>query len=142
MFTAHDGQFVPFLRALAERVAKGVAVRLIHAKEPGPRFRAGFDQFAERVNNELFERILCPRVHTKAIVVDGKTAFVGSPNLTAAGLGGKHADARNFAADCLFDDPADIAKLCGWIEQLFRGEYCRTCRRRQYCPEPIIDLPD
>ena len=37
---------VPFLKVLAELVESGVAVRLIHAKEPGPRFRADFDKHA------------------------------------------------------------------------------------------------
>ena len=71
MFTEHHGAFVPFLEVIAELVSDGVSVRLIHAKEPGPRFREEFDQFDVLVKSELFERILCPRVHTKAIVVDG-----------------------------------------------------------------------
>ena len=33
----------PFLGVLAEMLGKGVEVRLIHAKEPGPNFRADFD---------------------------------------------------------------------------------------------------
>ena len=140
MFTEHHGEFVPFLQVLSELVSQGVSVRLIHAKEPGPRFREEFDQFDELVNNELFERILCPRVHTKAIVVDGRTAFVGSANLTGAGLGSKHADKRNFEAGFLFDDVDEIAGLCHWVDQLYLGEYCKTCRRRAYCPDPIIDL--
>ena len=43
MFTEHHGVFVPFLEVLAELVSDGVSVRLIHAKEPGPRFREEFD---------------------------------------------------------------------------------------------------
>ena len=35
------------------------------------------------------ERALCPRVHFKIIVFDFKTAYVGSANLTGAGLGMK-----------------------------------------------------
>ncbi|HET6408863.1 MAG TPA: hypothetical protein VFG14_13340, partial [Chthoniobacteraceae bacterium] len=55
---------VPFLQVLAELVEEGVAVRLIHAKEPGPRFREDFDRFPVLVESDLFERVLCPRVHT------------------------------------------------------------------------------
>ncbi|MBO4633306.1 MAG: phosphatidylserine synthase, partial [Lentisphaeria bacterium] len=36
-------QMVPFLQVLAELLKRGVAVRLIHAKEPGPAFRQDFD---------------------------------------------------------------------------------------------------
>ena len=45
-------KFVPFLQVLAEKIREGVEVRLVHAKEPGPRFRADF----ERMNAALKER--------------------------------------------------------------------------------------
>ena len=35
----------PFLGVLAELLGKGVEVRLIHAKESGPNFRADFDRY-------------------------------------------------------------------------------------------------
>ncbi|MBO4489112.1 MAG: hypothetical protein J5741_05595 [Bacteroidales bacterium] len=35
----------PFLGILAELLGKGVEARLIHAKEPGPNFRADFDRY-------------------------------------------------------------------------------------------------
>lgn len=129
--------FVPFLEVLADLVSDGVAVRLIHAKEPGPRFREDFDRFDSLIDNDLFERILCPRVHTKAVVIDGAVAFVGSPNLTGAGMGAKHDDKRNFEAGFLFDDAAQVNELMAWIDHLYLGEYCATCRRRDYCPDPI-----
>ncbi len=131
--------FVPFLEVLSGLVQRGVAVRLIHAKEPGPRFRGDFDRYQALVRGELFERILCPRVHTKAIVIDGRLAFVGSANLTGAGMGGKHDDKRNFEAGFLFDDRTDIQTLCDWIDSLYLGNLCQTCRRREYCPDPIAD---
>lgn len=47
------------------------------------------------------ERVLCPRVHFKIIVFDLKTAYVGSANLTGAGLGMKGENTRNFEAGVL-----------------------------------------
>ncbi len=129
--------FRPFLSQLAELVEKGVAVRLIHAKEPGERFRTHFDQFDSLLNNELFERILCPRVHTKAVVVDGRCAFVGSANLTGAGMGAKANERRNFEAGFAFDTVKDIDKLSAWVDALYLGDFCQTCKRIQYCPDPV-----
>lgn len=137
----HHGHFLPLLSLLDELVGRGVAVRLIHAKEPGPRFREEFDHFDNLIQSELFERILCPRVHTKAIVIDGALAFVGSANLTGAGMGSKHVDKRNFEAGFLFDEPADIEKLSAWIDELYLGNWCETCRRREFCPDPIEPNP-
>lgn len=134
-----DEGFQPFLAVLAALVERGVAVRLIHAKEPGPRFRADFDEYAALIESELFERVLCPRVHTKAIVIDGAQAFVGSANLTGAGMGSKNEHRRNFEAGFLFDDQKHIKQLMGWIDDLYLGEYCHNCQRREYCPDPIIE---
>lgn len=47
------------------------------------------------------ERVFCPRVHFKIIVFDLKTAYVGSANLTGAGLGMKGENKRNFEAGVL-----------------------------------------
>lgn len=137
MYVKTGNGFAPLLELLAELVAKGVAVRLIHAKEPGPRFREDFDRYDELVNNELFERVLCPRVHTKAIIIDNVVAFVGSANLTGAGMGSKHEDKRNFEAGFLFDDKQHIQELVRWVDQLYLGVYCQDCRQRDYCPDPI-----
>ncbi len=134
-----NGSYQPLLVVLDDLVRKGVSVRLIHAKEPGPRFREDFDQCQALIQSEAFERILCPRVHTKAVVIDGSLAFVGSANLTGAGIGAKHADKRNFEAGFQFDTPKDIQSLMHWIDELYLGEYCKSCRRREYCPDPIID---
>lgn len=142
MYVETDSGFSPFLALLENLVKKGVAVRLIHAKEPGVRFREDFDRHHALIENELFERILCPRVHTKAIIIDGVLAFVGSPNLTGAGMGSKHVDKRNFEAGFLFDDPTHIQQLTDWVDQLYLGELCHSCKRREFCSDPIIDNLD
>ncbi len=128
---------VPFLAQMAELVEQGVSVRLIHAKEPGPRFRQDFDRYPVLLESDLFERILCPRVHTKAIILDGKKAFITSANLTGAGLGAKHPDKRNFEAGILTDEKQHIAPLMRWIDNLYLGEFCARCRLRKICPDPL-----
>ncbi len=73
-------RFVPLLEILSDLVENGVSVRLMHAKELGPRFREDFDKYPNLVASDLFERILCPRIHTKVIIIDGQQAF-RSPSL-------------------------------------------------------------
>jgi phosphatidylserine/phosphatidylglycerophosphate/cardiolipin synthase-like enzyme len=130
-------KFVPFLERLDDLIERGVAVRLFHAKEPGPRFREHFDDYPQLVESERFERILCPRLHTKAVIVDGRVAFVGSPNLTGAGLGAKHADKRNFEAGMVTNLPEHIEPLMEFVDSLYLGDRCASCRRREHCPDPI-----
>jgi phosphatidylserine/phosphatidylglycerophosphate/cardiolipin synthase-like enzyme len=93
----------PFLALIAQLIRRGVEVRLIHAKEPGPNFREDFDKYP--VLYDRLERVLCPRVHFKILIFDSKEVYVGSANLTGAGIGMKSEVTRNFEAGILTDDP-------------------------------------
>ena len=75
----------PFLALLASLLKKGVEVRLIHAKEPGTAWRE--DHERHPILYDGMERVLCPRVHFKLIIIDSNIAYVGSANLTGAGMG-------------------------------------------------------
>ena len=57
----------PFLEVLSDLAKAGVEIRLIHAKEPGPAFREDFDKYPALI--EGVERVLCPRVHFKIIIL-------------------------------------------------------------------------
>ena len=131
------GRFIPFLSVLADLVTDGVEVRLIHAKEPGPVFREDFDRFPVLIDHERFERILCPRMHMKVIIVDGRLAYVGSANLTGAGIGAKSPRRRNFEAGVLTDDVEMIEALMGELDLHYLGKHCGDCGRREHCPDPI-----
>lgn len=129
--------FVPLLEVISDLVQGGVAVRLFHAKEPGPRFREDFDRYPALIESDLFERILCPRIHTKAVIVDGREAFIGSANLTGAGLGAKSPLRRNFEAGFVTDEAKHLDPLLEWVDTLYLGDFCLKCQRRSTCPDPI-----
>ena len=126
----------PFLGVLADLIGKGREVRLIHAKEPGPNFREDFDQYP--VLFKGLERALCPRVHFKIIIFDCETAYIGSANLTGAGIGMKSARTRNFEAGILTDEPDLVDAAISQFDSVWAGFRCRDCGRREYCGDPII----
>ena len=126
----------PFLGLIADLVAKGREVRLIHAKEPGPNFREEFDRYPVLFTG--LERALCPRVHFKLLIFDGAVAYIGSANLTGAGIGMKGAGTRNFEAGVLTDAPALVAAAMDHFDSVWAGFRCKTCRRKQYCGDPIL----
>ncbi len=132
------GSYIPFLQVLSERLEDGIAVRLIHAKEPGPRFRADFDRFAPFIESDLFERLLCPRMHTKCVIADGRLAYIGSANMTGAGMGAKNANRRNFEAGIFTNDVPMIRELMEFIDSFYLGDHCTSCQLREVCPDPII----
>lgn len=132
------GKFVPFLAVLADLINDGVEVRLIHAKEPGPRFRRDFDRYPELIHSGRFERVLCPRMHAKVILVDGRSAYLGSANLTGAGIGSKSVNRRNFEAGVFTTDPGMINELCQFYDDFWIGNRCQRCGLRDDCPDPIV----
>ncbi len=122
---------IPFLQRLSELVDDGVSIRIIHAKEPGPAFRSDYDRFPNLI--EGMEMILCPRAHFKSVIVDGKTAYTGSANLTGAGLGVKSKDRRNFEGGILTSDPELVGPIMQQFDQLWIGNHCPSCQRKNYC---------
>ena len=126
----------PFLGVVDKLIKRGVNVRLIHAKEPGSAFREDFDRYPVLMN--MLERVLCPRVHFKIIVIDGKYAYIGSANLTGAGMGMKSSNRRNFEAGIFTDEPSLIESAMEQFDSVWRGEHCKKCGRRDFCGDPII----
>ena len=125
----------PFLALIAQLIRRGVEVRLIHAKEPGPNFREDFDKYP--ILYDGLERVLCPRVHFKMIVYDCKVAYIGSANLTGAGIGMKAETTRNFEAGILTDDPELVEQAMNQFDEVWIGKHCKSCKRRDFCLDPI-----
>lgn len=125
----------PLLEVLSDLAKRGVEIRLIHAKEPGPAFRQDFDKYPALI--EGMERALCPRVHFKIIIFDLKTAYIGSANLTGAGLGMKGENTRNFEAGVLSSNKEFVKNAAEQFDSVWMGAYCKGCRRKEFCGDPI-----
>lgn len=128
-------KMVPFLEVLSDLIKRGVEIRLIHAKEPGPAFREDFDRYPNLIKG--MERILCPRIHLKTVIVDGRFAYTGSANLTGAGMGAKSKRRRNFEAGIITTDEEMIDKLMEQYDNIWMGAHCKQCGRKQYCSDKI-----
>ena len=136
LYIDDGGQKKPFLAMLAKLIRQGVEVRLIHAKEPGPNFREDFDNYP--ILYDGLERVLCPRVHFKIIVFDCKEVYIGSANLTGAGIGMKAEGTRNFEAGILTDDPQIVEQAMNQFDDVWIGKQCKKCKRRDFCTDPIV----
>ena len=127
---------VPFLSLLAEAIKRGVEVRLIHAKEPGTAFREDFDHYPILAGR--LERALCPRVHFKLMIFDLEAAYIGSANLTGAGMGMKSRLRRNFEAGILTNDPTLVEAAVTQFDHVWMGSHCKQCGRKAYCTDRIV----
>ena len=136
LFIDEGGLKKPFLSLLAKLIRQGVEVRLIHAKEPGQNFREDFDKYP--ILYDGLERVLCPRVHFKIIVFDCKEVYIGSANLTGAGIGMKADGTRNFEAGILTDDSQIVEQAMNQFDDVWIGKQCKKCKRRDFCIDPIV----
>lgn len=135
LYVKQGHESVPLLKVLEDLIRRGVEVRLIHAKEPGRNFAVDFDKYPLLWSR--LERRLCPRVHFKILVFDCEVAYIGSANLTGAGLGMKGATTRNFEAGILTDDPALVDAAADQFDAVWHGLHCGKCRRKPFCKDRI-----
>lgn len=128
-----DGSAESIVRILERLSRRGVEVRVLHSGIPsGP-----FLEELKGVEPHAFHMRRCPRTHFKAAVVDGQQVYLGSANLTGAGLGAKSGSRRNFEIGLLSDDPALVDAVADLFEAIWSGAMCRDCDRTDYCPEPL-----
>ena len=99
--------------------------------------RAKYGVQVSRILRTGLERVLCPRVHFKCVLVDGRFAYFGSANLTGAGMGAKSSLRRNFENGVWTDDPALVRAQEEQFDAVWRGEHCRRCGRKELCGDPV-----
>ena len=128
------------LAAFRKLADGGVDVRVLHSAVPSERYlRSLKDQGLVRRANFTMRR--CPRVHMKCVLVDGAWCFLGSPNLTGAGMGAKSDGRRNFEIGVLTRDPAIRRGIESLFLDVWEGRACKSCDRTRSCPVPLEE-PD
>jgi phosphatidylserine/phosphatidylglycerophosphate/cardiolipin synthase-like enzyme len=121
---------VAVLRKLA---SKGVEIRLLHAGVPSS---AALIELKKELPENLTIR-RCPRLHAKTVVVDAAAMYLGSANLTGAGLGAKADGRRNFEWGVWTRSAGLIESVLDQFNALWEGQQCRSCKRKDVCPVPL-----
>lgn len=130
------GAYRSVLAVLEEHRARGVDLRLLHAGVPSGPFAREL-----RKRSGIVEAMrVCPRVHLKAVIIDGSFLYLGSANWTGAGLGAKGVGRRNFELGVVTRDEVLLDEVQGLFDRIWRGAECRACKRRTECGAPIDEL--
>ena len=136
MQVERGGRFESVLALFSELAGRGVELRVLHAELPSRPFRASFEK-RRRLTSGGLELKICPRVHFKAVLVDGAWAYIGSANLTGAGLGAKGEGKRNFELGLCTEDFETVDRVQALFEAVWSGAECGSCKLRSVCPDPI-----
>jgi phosphatidylserine/phosphatidylglycerophosphate/cardiolipin synthase-like enzyme len=136
MYVENGGRYVSILELFSGLAQRGVELRILHAELPSRPFRAAFDKRRRLVAGGLALKI-CPRVHFKAVIVDGAWAYLGSANLTGAGLGARGEHKRNFELGFVTEDFDVIDRASALFGAVWGGAECGACQLRAVCPDPI-----
>jgi phosphatidylserine/phosphatidylglycerophosphate/cardiolipin synthase-like enzyme len=117
-------------RHLADR---GVEIRLLHSGVPSS---TALQELRLKLPGRITIR-RCPRQHAKAVIIDCRSMYLGSANLTGAGLGAKGQGKRNFEIGIWTHASALIDAVLEHFNALWEGRLCRSCRRHEVCPVPL-----
>lgn len=128
------------VKIFAQLAARGVELRVLHAELPSRPFRASFEK--RRKLQQSMELKICPRVHFKAVLIDAAWVYLGSANVTGAGLGAKAESRRNFELGFVTEDYDTVDRARALFEAVWSGAECSTCRLRRVCPDPIGPGPE
>jgi len=120
--------------AVFRRLARaGVEIRLLHAGVPSS--AALLELRRELPENLTIRR--CPRLHAKTVVIDARQMYLGSANLTGAGLGAKADGRRNIEWGVWTQSAEMIEAVLDEFNALWCGAQCESCKRKDVCPVPL-----
>ena len=134
--TRRPRSYRSILAVFAEHARRGVEIRILHAGAPSRAFRAELDRHPILFQGGL-ELRNCPRLHFKAVVVDGAFLYLGSANWTGAGLGAKGAGRRNFELGFVTADDQLLDRVQFLYERIWTGGECGKCKIRDLCSGPL-----
>ncbi|MBA3454136.1 MAG: phospholipase D family protein [Deltaproteobacteria bacterium] len=137
--TMRRSNYVSIVALLADLADRGVELRLLHAELPSGPFREEIANHPRLVAGGL-ALARCPRVHMKAVIVDGALLYLGSANWTGAGLGAKGAGRRNFELGIVTDDGLLLDQVQSLYERVWSGAECAGCKLKDLCPGPLSEL--
>ena len=134
-----QGTYRSILNEFGVLCAGGVEVRILHGGVPSECFLHSYKE-SGLVGDKLFRARRCPRVHFKAVLMDGQTLYLGSANFTGAGLGVKTEERRNFENGILTSSPELIKSVTSLFRVIWEGKMCEGCGRRESCFCPLEEL--
>lgn len=129
-----DGDKNKIIDIFESLVERKVEVRIICSR-PTNTIETELYKSALLTDTEYFKIKYCYRNHMKMIVFDQDQVYIGSANMTPAGIGGRIEDCRNFEAGILTDAPMIVSDAIDHFSSAWNPDTCSDCNKmkRQKC---------
>ena len=128
------GKKIPLVNYLMEKAEQGVSVKIIYS-DPTRNVLDRVNEYDNINKAGHFFTYYCKRNHAKAVIIDDKLAYMGSANVTDAGLGQPVLSLGNFELGFLTDDSKFISSLNAYFSKILEGNYCENCQWKDKCIE-------
>jgi len=129
----YDG--TPFIESLMRKAVEGVSVQIL-CSLPSQSFKEEWIDYYHQMNDpEQFEYMFCIRNHAKVVIIDNKLAYVGSANVTSAGLGQGVISPGNFEAGILTENIELVSTVNDFFSMVWDENRCGNCHRASQCNE-------
>ena len=131
----HYKDGTPFIKYLMAKAVQGVSVQII-CSEPSSTFSEEWKEYyRQMMNPNLFEYKYCDRNHAKVVIIDDKLAYVGSANVTPAGLGQGIFTPGNFEAGMITENQDLVSSVNTLFSSIWDNNRCKGCHRAAKCNE-------
>ena len=124
----NDG--TPFIKYLMDKAVQGVYVQIICSR-PSPSFTEEWEEYYRQMNPELFEYMFCERNHAKIVIIDDRWVYVGSANVTPAGLGQGIFTPGNFEAGIMTGNKDVVSSTITYFSMIWDEKCCSNCHRAE-----------
>lgn len=129
----NDG--TPFIKYLMAKAVQGVSVQIICSR-PSLSFTEEWkDYFLQMGEPDTFDYKFCDRNHAKVVIIDDKLAYLGSANITPAGIAQCDFKIPNFEAGIFTEDPALVSSLKELFIWIWDEKPCANCPKVDKCIE-------
>lgn len=121
-----------FLDILDSLANSGVDIRVI-CSSPSRGFLEEMEGHEDLMNSPYFSFKTCRRCHMKMVVIDSEIIYIGSANITAAGMGSRIDTRRNFEVGMISSDSNLVEQGIDIFEESWSTERCSTCYYKSEC---------
>ena len=126
---ASSESFLDILDSLAN---SGVDIRII-CSSPSRGFLEEMEGHEDLMNNPHFTFKTCRRCHMKMVIIDSEIIYIGSANITAAGMGPRINTRRNFEAGMISSDVNLVEQGIDIFEEGWSKKRCNSCYYKSEC---------